>query len=70
MTISNVIIDGVPAGGEDAFAPASEIIAKFKKLSRATMSETQQAEVIDMILNLESLPDMGRLPGALRARSP
>jgi 2-methylcitrate dehydratase PrpD len=55
-----------PRGGEDAFAPATEIIAKFKKLSRATMSETQQADLIDMILNMESLPDVRRLPEALR----
>jgi aconitate decarboxylase len=55
-----------PRGGEDAFASAAEIIEKFKKLSRATMSETQQADLIAMILNMESLPDMRRLPEALR----
>jgi len=55
-----------PRGGEDAFAPAADIIEKFKKLSRATMSEAQQADLIDMILNMESLPDMRALPEALR----
>jgi 2-methylcitrate dehydratase PrpD len=55
-----------PRGGEDAFAPATDIIEKFKKLSRATMSEPQQADLIDMILNIEKLPDVRRLPEALR----
>ena len=58
----------LPRGGEDAFAPAPDIIEKFKKLSRATMSETQQADLIDMILNMESFPDMRRLPEALRTK--
>ncbi len=54
-----------PRGGEDAFASAAEIIEKFKKLSRATMSEAQQVDLIDMILNMESVPDMRALPEAL-----
>jgi aconitate decarboxylase len=58
----------LPRGGEDAFAPASDIIEKFRKLSRATMSATQQANLIDMILNMESMPDMRRLPEALRTK--
>jgi aconitate decarboxylase len=58
----------LPRGGEDAFAPAQDIIEKFKKLSRATMSDTQQADLIDMIMNMESVPDMRRLPEALRAK--
>ena len=56
-----------PRGGEDAFAPAADIIEKFKKLSRATMSEARQAGLIDMILDMENMPDMRRLPEALRA---
>ena len=56
----------VLGGGEDAFASERDIIEKFKKLSRATMSEPQQADLIDMILNMESLPDMRALPEALR----
>ena len=55
-----------PRGGEDAFAPASDIIEKFKKLSRATMSESRQADLIDMIMNMENVPDMRALPEALR----
>jgi aconitate decarboxylase len=55
-----------PRGGEDAFASASEIIEKFRKLSRARLSDERQADVIDMILNMERLPDMRVLPEALR----
>jgi 2-methylcitrate dehydratase PrpD len=58
-----------PRGGEDAFASEADIVDKFKKLSRATLSEAQQADLIDMILNMESLPDMARLPETLRLTS-
>src|SRR5580704_15833853 len=54
-----------PRGGEDAFAPAADIIEKFKKLSRAALSDTRQADVIDMILDMENLPDIRALPEAL-----
>jgi 2-methylcitrate dehydratase PrpD len=57
-----------PRGGEDAFAGAADIIEKFKKLSRACISESRQADVIDLILNMERLPDMRALPDALRTR--
>jgi aconitate decarboxylase len=55
-----------PRGGEDAFASERDIIEKFKKLSRAILSEPQQADLIDMILNMEALPDVRALPEALR----
>ena len=55
-----------PRGGEDAFASAAEIIEKFRKLSRARLSEQRQADVIDMIMNMEKVPDMRALPEALR----
>jgi 2-methylcitrate dehydratase PrpD len=57
----------LPRGGEDAFAPASDIIEKFKKLSRGRISEARQDDLIDMIMNMENLPDMRVLPEALRA---
>jgi aconitate decarboxylase len=57
-----------PRGGEDAFASQADIVDKFKKLSRATMSEPQQADLIDMILNMEKLSDMRALPEALRTQ--
>jgi aconitate decarboxylase len=57
----------LPRGGEDAFAPASDIIEKFKKLSRGKIPEVRQSDLIDMIMNMESLPDMRALPEALRS---
>src|SRR5580704_15568902 len=57
-----------PRGGEDAFASEADIVDKFKKLSRPTLPEAQQTDLIEMILNMEKLPDMRRLPEALRAR--
>jgi aconitate decarboxylase len=55
-----------PRGGEDAFASEADIVEKFKKLTRATMPEAQQARLIEMILEVEKLPDLRRLPEALR----
>ena len=55
-----------PRGGEDAFASAADIIEKFRKLSRARLSDQRQADVIDMIMNMEKVPDMRALPEALR----
>jgi aconitate decarboxylase len=56
-----------PRGSEQSFARAEEIIAKFRKLARTTMSETQQAALIDTVLNLEKEPDSARLVELLRA---
>ena len=55
-----------PRGGEDAFASTADIIEKFRKLSRARLSDQRQADVIDMIMNMEKVPDMRALPEALR----
>jgi aconitate decarboxylase len=56
-----------PRGSEQSFATPEEIIAKFRKLARASMSETQQAALIDAVLNLEKEPDARRLAELLRA---
>ena len=55
-------------GGEDAFAQAADIVEKFRKLSREAMTEGQQDEVVDVILNMENKPDLRRLPELLRQR--
>jgi hypothetical protein len=51
-------------GSEQSFGTPEETIAKFRKLARATMSETQQAELIDAVLNLEKEHDAKRAGGA------
>lgn len=54
-------------GSEDSFAPAADIIAKFKKLTRQAMSQTRQDELVDAVLHMERLPDMRHLSELLRA---
>ncbi len=56
-----------PRGGEDAFASEADIIDKFKKLARGRLTQARQAELIDMVLTMERLPDMKALAEALRA---
>src|SRR6202795_2867816 len=62
----------LPRGGEDAFAGADDIIAKFRKLTRGVMRETQQDALVDAVLGLDKLPDSfalsDRLPVANRKR--
>ena len=46
-----------PRGSEQNFADAAQIIAKFRKLTRAAMPEQRQDALIDAVLRLEHLPD-------------
>jgi 2-methylcitrate dehydratase PrpD len=57
-----------PRGSEQSFASADEIVEKFRKLTRYTMQPVQQDEVIDIILAMEKVDDMARVPQALQAR--
>jgi 2-methylcitrate dehydratase PrpD len=53
-------------GGEDAFAPAADIVEKFRKLARETLPPGRQDELVELILKMESAPDLRRLPELLR----
>jgi 2-methylcitrate dehydratase PrpD len=55
-----------PRGSERSFATADEIVAKFNKLTRATMREREQAALVDAVLNLEKLAEAKRLAELLR----
>ena len=57
-----------PRGSEQSFAGADEIVGKFRKLTRFTMHPNQQDEVINIVLGMEEIDDMARLPRALQAR--
>ena len=46
-----------PRGSERSFASADEIAAKFRKLTKATMSSKQQDALIEAVLVLDKLPD-------------
>jgi 2-methylcitrate dehydratase PrpD len=53
-------------GGEDAFASAADIVGKFRKLARQTMTEARQDELVELVLNIETASDARRLPELLR----
>ena len=55
-----------PRGSEQSFATADEIVDKFRKLTRGTMSEGQQAALIEAVLDMEQLPTSRRLAELLR----
>jgi 2-methylcitrate dehydratase PrpD len=57
-----------PRGSEQSFASSDEIVEKFRKLTRSTMQPSQQDEVIGIVLGMEEIDDMTRLPQALQAR--
>ncbi len=57
-----------PRGSEQSFAGPEEIVEKFRKLTRFTMQPSQQDEVIGIVLGMEEIDDMARLPRALQAR--
>ena len=56
-----------PRGSEQSFASESEIVEKFRKLTRHAMSEPRQSALVDAALGLEKLPDRKLLAELLRA---
>jgi aconitate decarboxylase len=57
-----------PRGSEQSFAGPDEIVEKFRKLTRSTMQPSQQDEVIGIVLGMEEIDDIARLPQALQGR--
>jgi len=55
-----------PRGSEQNFASASQIIEKFRKLTRAAMAERRQTALIEAVLRLEQLPDSRAMIELLR----
>jgi aconitate decarboxylase len=55
-----------PRGSEQSFASADDIVEKFRKLTRGLMGSSQQEDVIDIVLGMESIGNMARLPEVLR----
>jgi aconitate decarboxylase len=58
-----------PRGSEHSFAPAADIVEKFRKLTRAVMPRSQQDDLIKAVLGLDDLPDGKLLIGLLRANA-
>ena len=57
-----------PRGSEQSFATEDEIIDKFRKLTGAAMMETQQAALIEAVLEMEQLSASKRLADLLRCQ--
>jgi aconitate decarboxylase len=55
-----------PRGSEHSFAPAQDIVDKFRKLTRAIIPKDQQEALIAAMLNVETLGDMRELTRLLR----
>ncbi len=55
-----------PRGSEQNFADAAQIVAKFRKLTRAVMPEQKQNALIDAVLQLQRLPDSRAMAELLR----
>ena len=55
-----------PRGSEHSFAPARDIVDKFRKLTRTAMPKDQQEALIAAMLNVETLGDMRELTRLLR----
>jgi 2-methylcitrate dehydratase PrpD len=55
-----------PRGSEQDFASDAQIIDKFRKLTRAAMAEQRQHALIEIVLRLERLPDIGAMIELLR----
>ena len=57
-----------PRGSEQSFATADDIVDKFRKLTGAAMTETQQAALIEAVLEMEQLSASKRLAHLLRCQ--
>jgi len=55
-----------PRGSEHSFAPAEDIVNKFRKLTRAAIPKDQQEALIAAMLKVETLSDMRELIRLLR----
>jgi aconitate decarboxylase len=55
-----------PRGSEQDFASDAQIIAKFRKLTRAALAEQQQDALIETVLGLEHLTDSRAMIALLR----
>jgi 2-methylcitrate dehydratase PrpD len=55
-----------PRGSEHSFAPARDIVEKFRKLTRDVMPEGQQDALVEAVLEVEDLADSKALVRLLR----
>ena len=58
----------VSRGSEKRFAPQADIVAKFEKIVRHVLPESQMRALRDAVLDLENLKDAASLGDLLRLR--
>jgi 2-methylcitrate dehydratase PrpD len=58
-----------PRGSEHSFAPAADIVEKFRKLTRAAMPKNQQDALIEAMQTVDTLPDSRELICLLRVNA-
>src|SRR5215468_510408 len=54
-----------PRGSERKFASEADVVDKFRKLARATMTDQEAERIVDLTLACEKIDDIGRLVDAL-----
>ena len=54
-----------PRGSEKKFASDQDVIAKFRKLARARMSDAQVDRIVDLVMNAERVASAKDLATAL-----
>jgi aconitate decarboxylase len=58
-----------PRGSEHSFAPAQDIVDKFRKLTRGVMPERQQDALVNAMLKVETLDNAKELVRLLRVET-
>jgi 2-methylcitrate dehydratase PrpD len=54
-----------PRGSENKFASESDVVEKFRKLTRDALPAAQATRIADMVLGCDKLDDLGLLAKAL-----
>jgi aconitate decarboxylase len=58
-----------PRGSERKFASEADVVEKFRKLARHTVSDAQAERIVDLVLGCDGLADVGVLVSALAGKS-
>jgi aconitate decarboxylase len=58
-----------PRGSEHKFASEADVVEKFRKLTRRTLSDPQAERIVDLVLGCDKLADVGVLVSALAGNS-
>jgi aconitate decarboxylase len=58
-----------PRGSEHKFASEADVVEKFRKLARRTLSDAQAERIVELVLRCDKLADVGVLVSALAGNS-